>query len=185
MAANEDSTAVESMEKIVAGYESFFSSPQKMISLFMCSGLCSGTYAVTKNYVVRNIAYDVQKTTSLVSPYTATVSFNASISQNTKCGNIRLGGSISVSSSEAEALKISRNESCFAAPYDNNDQVQIVYAYQKSKWTMKSAYHMGSHGMILNHGLLAVTGSRSDTSMPVIDIETKEFNRGWVATITP
>lgn len=185
--AADEAAALASMEKIVAAYNSFFSTPRKMISRYLCQNSCQGEYVIMQNYIISNIDYDIEKTTSLTAPYSAIISFNSYVSNSSFCGDMKWSffSKYHFFSSESVALKTPLTESCFEPPYVGALKTRVEYLYRKDKWVLQTATELRINGPVPSQSILAGLGVPSNSSVPVVDEQSREFNRGWIETMTP
>ena len=183
------SDPVPSFEKIVDGFENFFSKPQKLLVKFASKHSPTGHSAHVLKYVGSNVKYDVQKTNSLVTPFTGDITLTMENLSNSRCGTLPYLGTIVGWPSELAAITASKEESCYKRSdvLLEPESVTFKYSYQKSRWVLKqiTRSYATLDGIYPAQGILAAVGIPSDTSVVPTGAEAQEFNLGWRQTITP
>ena len=89
-----------------------------------------------------DLNYDVQSTTSLVSPYTGYILLKVQVKSNTKSGDVKGYETIVGFADSVDAMQNNDFESCAESNYDMNQwcvgDIKINYAYQNDKWIFKN-----------------------------------------------
>jgi hypothetical protein len=182
------SDPVSSLEKIVVEFEKFFSKPQKLLVKYSSKHSPTGNYAYVLKYVGTNIKYDVQKTNSLVTPFTGEIKLKMESLANSKCGTLPYLSTVIGWPLEAAAIAASNQESCYKGyGLEEPENVTFGYSYQKNKWVLKqiTRSYVSTTEIYPARQFLATVGMPSDTSVVPTDPESQEFNHGWRQTIMP
>lgn len=149
---------LSSFQLVVKKFTDFFSGgPRKLAE----GGLYNGKLFAISEYTGQDIAYDVEKTSSLVSPYSATIQMNVVGKDNRSCGDIRVSrykdditgaellagtGNEVVGegwSSIQGALSAMDRKECYTySPLPKKPTlygVKFVFAFQEGKWVFRDA----------------------------------------------
>jgi hypothetical protein len=149
---------LSSFQVVVKKFTNFFSGgPRKLAE----GGLYNGKLFAISEYTGRDIAYDVEKTSSLVSPYSATIQMNVVGKDNRSCGDVRVSrykdnitadelltgtGNEVVgegwSSMQGALSALDRTECYTYSPLPKEPTVygvKFVFAFQEGKWVFKDA----------------------------------------------
>jgi len=177
---------LEAMEAIANKFEVFFAT--KPVLLFRH---INQTYSPTGEsyqflqYRAKSISYDVVKTDSLVSPYSAHISVDAeNPPMASPCSSMRIGNVIAGWPSSVEALKHKDRPECFpyaTAKYEP-DPLRFNFAFQKNTWVLKSIVRTET-GMPENLLSAAMIGTSQENSRPVEDENGRQFNAPWAALV--
>lgn len=136
-----DAAALSSFQSLVSRYEAAFSRPQFVVVRVQHQYVPQGAY-VASPYEAKKVEYNVEKTSSLVSPYLGTVdvTFQHSLGDRV-CGNVRharpLKSIAGWATAEEAVNEISRPE-CRARGETFLDPVRFNFALQGGKWVLKS-----------------------------------------------
>lgn len=134
-----------SFRQIAKKFEEFFAGgPQKLIEKQRFEKSPNGEVVSLKAYSGRDVAYDVQKTSSLVSPYAATINVKLVGRDNASCGDVRGSGDKAYGwTTVSAALAASERAECFQwHPIEERPtvyDVNFVFAYQDGRWIFKDA----------------------------------------------
>jgi len=178
---------LSSFERIASGYESFFSQPQNLLVKGISSESSVGVYYYVIKFIPEKVKYDVQKTASLVSPYSAYISINMAEVSNSKCGEIPfLNTKIGWLTANNAIGQSNRNE-CYVNPTDYIE-FRFDYAYQHGIWVFKSvsrlskSFSMPSDERIMNGIGFPVS---SKCCGLITENTALEFNSDWKKTLIP
>jgi len=129
--------AISQFEKRVALFEKFFQEEPKVIEKQEFSESSSNYIYFYNQYKLREISYDIQKTTSLVSPYTGYIDVDYMKYHSKKCGDVNTHNGLCFSSLE-DCRTNKNNSSCYAPlKYHSLDTARFIFSYQKGKWVFK------------------------------------------------
>lgn len=149
---------LSSFQVVVKKFTDFFSGgPRKLAE----GGLYNGKLFAIFEYTGQDISYDVEKTSSLVSPYSATIQMNVIGKDNISCGDVRVSSykrnvtAQELSAGKGEevrgegwssiqgALSAKDRTECYAySPLPGEPTVygaKFVFAFQEGKWVFKDA----------------------------------------------
>lgn len=175
---------LKSFQAIVAGYKSFFSKSQKLVYGQAFSDSPSGRLIYVVDYVGRDISYDVRKTDSLVSPFTAYIQLSLRLMQNGSCGTVVSYRSRAGWPDVAGALAQADSAPCFKPLIDGEefwDKVRFQYAYQDDKWTLVQVLRTEYAKPEL--AISAAIGVPAAPGIALADPQALAFNNGWTETI--
>jgi hypothetical protein len=129
---------LSSFQLVVKKFTVFFSAgPRKLI--FKASYHDAKFFRVNA-FSGRNIAYDVQKTNSLVSPYLATIQIKLIDKDNSFCGDVKSPGgginefSLGWSTINGAISAIDRPECYIPDQFSMEHIVKFVFAFQEGQW---------------------------------------------------
>lgn len=163
---------LSSFQAIVKKFTDFFATPRKLVE----GGQYNGKLFALSEYTGRDIAYDVEKTTSLVSPYSATIQMNFIGKDNISCGDVRISSykrnvtaqelragsgkevrGVGWSSIQGALSAMDREECYHYSPLPEEPTVygvKFIFAFQGDKWVFKDAvatnYEPGISPMFLS-----------------------------------
>jgi hypothetical protein len=161
----------------VKNYVNFFKTNPILVNKESYSSSPTGlsTHVTRFNYV--SSSYDVQKSDSLVSPFTGKIEITASASKNASCGDLELVGKTPIGfSSEVNALNKKDDEACFKNPFTR--QFIIDFVYQNEKWMFKGVRNKDSD--IAPIDITAAFGVPSNSaSQPMATQQGKDVNKKW------
>lgn len=140
----EPATYPVSSFKVIAGkFNSFFSAGPRKVILKTSSGWSKNGEFVVEEYSAQDVGYDVQKTNSLVSPYSATIQMNIVAKSNESCGDLKHDGAGYGWSSVNVALSALDKSECYRySPIERSPTVyaiKLVFAMQDGIWVFKDA----------------------------------------------
>ncbi len=176
-----DEAVLKTFTPIAERYEKFFAAPHYLVDKQAVSWTSSGAYFVWK-YAGSHIAYDVEKTASLVSPYLAHVDIEFSkTTEQDKCGSLKVGGRWGGFQSVTEANASIGQPQCEKtdAIHQFTDPVRFSFAFQGGKWVFKDAIRLQyqTSETIL---LTAISQTAAAPSIPVSAGEAP-VNADWAA----
>ena len=137
--------AISQFEEKVMLFEKFFQTGPKVIEKQEFSRSPSNHMYFYNQYKLNEVSYDIQKTTSLVSPYKGYIDVNCRMYRSKKCGDLALADWHFFSSLD-NCRKNKNNSSCYA--YLSIDTARFIFAYQKGKWVFKNVISPDSSSMI-------------------------------------
>jgi hypothetical protein len=148
-ASSKQADPLSSFQQIVKKFNAFFATgPRKLIQKQKFSKSPNGEVIYVMEYTGRDVAYDVQKTTSLVSPYSATINVKLVGRGNGSCGDVRVSNLDKSDTGYGwttvkDALSASDRSDCFkwypnASAPDTYD-IKFVFAFQDGRWVFKDA----------------------------------------------
>jgi hypothetical protein len=177
---------LKSFQSLVAGYTAFFSSSQKLLHIHRSSESPSGKLAAISQYIGKDLSYDVKKTDSLVSPFSAYIQLSLSSTRNSSCGTVTAYQQQVGWPDAAGALAHADSTTCFKPLFSDQeywDRVRFQYSYQDDKWVLMQIVRL-EFGTP-EHAISAAIG-RPGTSGPALrDPEAMAFNKPWADTLNP
>jgi hypothetical protein len=173
----EKNQPVESFDLIVSTFSKFFESPQKIIYRQKYSDSPSGVLVFVNEYSAANLRYDIKKTDSMISPFTAHIELDVKERNNGSCGNVSGYKKIVGWHDEKEALEKSDSSSCYKTENEYSRPIKFVFAYQNSKWVLKSVVYSGDYSPE------RVISSALGLYPSAIDKESVVFNAKWMNLI--
>ena len=177
---------VASMEEKVARLDAFFATKPKLLYKFVNQDYSpTGASYKIKRMRIKTAGYDVVKTDSLVSPYTAYIMLDqTATTSNDPCGKMRISSIVAGWATSTEALAFQDKEECFPlqTAADYVDPVRLDFALQKNQWVLKRVTRI-KHAM--PDGLLSAVwlDVQSDNAVPVTDPDGQLFNSPWKAAL--
>jgi hypothetical protein len=169
---------VQSFERKLKTWETFFKAGQVAFNKQHFPDSPTGyVFDAARYSLTGSVAYDVQKTDSLVSPYTGYMRMTLQEESTKRCGgNVRVGGDV-YGWANLESLMSVLKESCYALsdilPYE---EVQFNFALQRGHWIWKSAIRTkyGKPSIYISTAL----GDGADVGIPL-----PEQNKHWLALL--
>jgi len=128
--------AISLFEKKVALFEEFYGKSPVILEKQSYSESPTGYIFFYNKYELINIAYDIRKTDSLVSPYSAYIDVNYSFEESMKCGDVS-GSEDKYFSTLDIARKNGNNNICYKPSSISPETVRFYFAFQKGKWVFK------------------------------------------------
>jgi len=178
------SDPLKAFQVIVSGYKSFFSKGEKLVYGQAHSDSPSGRLIYVKEYVGKDLSYDVRKTDSLVSPFAAYIQLSLRSMQNGSCGTVTGYNKMDGWPDVASALAQGDAAHCFKPLLDNEeywDQVRFQYAYQDDKWTLVQVLRTKYAKPEL--AVSAAIGVPTAPGIRLTDAQAVAYNQAWVDTI--
>ena len=134
---------LSSFKLIVGKFNTFFAAGPRKAIMKTSSGYSPTGEFVIEEYSAQDIAYDVEKTNSLVSPYSATIQMNIIGKANSSCGDLKHAGVAYGWSSVKGALSAIDRAECYRyTPIEGKPTVyavKLVFAFQDGRWVFKDA----------------------------------------------
>jgi hypothetical protein len=179
--AADSADPLSQFENRVTSIKGFLASPKRMVLEYTSSG--SPLYFATE-LVAGPVSYDVRKTDSLVSPFSAYVAVNAVASQNAQCGSVQAYGRGIGWPTQAEAIASMGLEGCFRPMPPA--EMRFNYAFQQGRWVLKSivSSRLGQSPKDEPY-LSSALGIAVDSFVPVASGPAYDFNAQWRATFLP
>jgi len=168
---------VESFNLIVGKFDNFFKSPQKIIYRENYSESPSGGVVYVIEYSGVNLRYDIKKTDSMISPFTAFIELDLTTGSNGSCGNVSGYQNNIGWDNEKEALEKSNSPNCYKPSEYVTHPVKFGFAYQNNKWILKSVVYTE-----FNRPDKAIL-SALDLYQSVTNKESIVFNSKWMNLI--
>jgi hypothetical protein len=132
---------LSSFKVIVRKFNTFFAAGPRKAIVKTSSGYSPTGEFVIEEYSAQDIGYDVEKTDSLVSPYSGTIQMNIIGRANSSCGDLKHAGIAYGWSSVNGALSaIDRSECYRYSPIEGKPTVyavKLVFALQDGRWVFK------------------------------------------------
>ena len=180
------SDPLKAFQAIVDGYKSFFSKSEKLVYGSAYAKSPNGRVVYVVEYSGKDLSYDVRKTDSLVSPFTAYVQLSLRSMDNGSCGTVPGYKNMVGWPDVATALTQADSAQCFKpliAGEEFWDRVRFQYAYQDDKWKLvqilRTKYAKPELAISAAIGVPAAPGIR------LADTEAIVFNEAWTHTILP
>lgn len=180
------SDPLKTFQAIVGGYKSFFSKGEKLVYGQAYSDSPSGRLVYVVEYIGKDLSYDVRKTDSLVSPFTAYVQLSLRSMQNGSCGTVSGYRKMAGWPDVAGALAQADSAHCFKPLIDGEefwDQVRFQYAYQDDKWSLVQVLRTQYAKPEL--AVSAAIGVPAAPGIALADPQAVAYNKAWVDTILP
>ncbi len=146
--AQSEEAAVKSFKKIVKSVDDFFSTSPVVLHSEDLTRSPSGKINCLLRFEKIQVSFDVTKTNSLISPYTAYIALSLMATSNRSSGDIKpvvasLGPTPVGFQNTEDALKARDFASCAYSWQDSKEwclgDTRLVYAYQDGGWVFKSA----------------------------------------------
>lgn len=182
--AQKDQAVIKSFEQIVANFQSFFKTKQKLVDKQVFSASPTGFVAVIIEYECTGISYDVEKTQSIISPYTGYILLKLLRRENDACGNVKDGTRVFGWDTVEGALKQKDNENCFKMFLDGqkaSNPVRLNFHYEKGKWLFKEALHTEHKNPA--RAISTALGVPVTPNLIVLDPEGMKINNGWLRLV--
>ena len=136
---------ISSFKKKVEEIKHFFRTEPKILGMQSAAGYSpSGRIYYYSKYILDGLSYDIQRTNSLVSPFTAYVDVSHTDMKTTLCGDVEMALQNRFFSSLEKARENRDNSSCYEPRIDRLVTVRFYYAYQDQKWVFKEVSEQGS-----------------------------------------
>lgn len=132
---NESDRALASFKPIVKRYQSFLSTSPKVFCSFPHG---DGYYYFTEQYVLSDLSYDIEKTNSLVSPFTAVIDAKVTTRGNEKAGDFKVSSDGLGWLSRDAAKAAMNNNATFGPRVTEPISIWFSFAYQDGEWVLKS-----------------------------------------------
>lgn len=143
---------------------------------------------INKMLLTKPISYDVKKTDSLVSPFTAVMGVTFKRRSNGSCGDKKqlVDTSYDSYSNLKSAIENKDNESCFV--YDTSSEIDINYlfSYQNDKWILKDVLLISVSDLkgkpfepTRTASEANVFGLTTPSSAPITEPEAISINKVW------
>lgn len=184
--ASRPTDPLKSFQALVSGYTAFFSSSQKLLYIHRSSESPSGKLASIWEYVGKDLSYDVKKTDSLVSPFTAYVQLSLSFTRNSSCGTVTAYQKQVGWPDAAGALAHANSATCFKPLFSDEeywDRVRFQYSYQDDKWVLVQIVRL-EFGTP-EYPISAAIGRPGSSGPALHDPAAMTFNQLWADTLTP
>ncbi len=185
--AQKDQAVIKSFEQIVARFRTFFKTKQKLVDKQMFSASPTGFVAVIieyECYECTNIPYDVEKTQSIVTPYTGYMVLKLLRRENDSCGNIREGTRVFGWDTVEGALKQKDDENCFRMFLDGQkalNPVRLNFHYEKGNWVFKEALHTERKNPA--RAISTALGVPVSPNLIVLEPEGMKINNTWLKLV--
>lgn len=153
----DEKDVLSSFESIVSKIDEFVStSPVALVSREQERFSPSGRINYLLKFEILGLAYDIQKTNSLVTPYTGYIVVSLKVQSNAKYGDVKYGDVRSKNFDPdkkveynwgfqyaEDAEKVKKFASCASRPEYSEDprcsgDVKLLYVYQGGKWVFKT-----------------------------------------------
>lgn len=179
---------VKDLEKIVDNLNLHFTPNAYYVNKWDASSEQPDRYQVHK-YTLNKISYDVQKTDSLVSPFTGEIKLSYFRTKNTKCGDYGSNENKDFTSAE-KALTKKNDNSCYFVgdvPGSSGDEdATMHFAFQKEKWILKSISNSNGYFLYLPLAYNVPSTNKSTSGGKISEQENKEayqINKKWIDSI--
>lgn len=180
---NEQKQALQSFETIAAKFKAFFNNDPKFLSKEALSESPTGVTYEAEEYHLIDIAYDVQKTESIVSPFVGYIDLTCTARRNGSCGNVKIKDYTYGWYNIADAFKQIENVACynwFSASKSSPFTRRFIFAYQNGAWVFKDVIFKDSNKKA--DQLLAVLGRPSGDFLE-IELSGRQYNQPWSTLI--
>ncbi|GBE04716.1 hypothetical protein BMS3Abin10_00332 [bacterium BMS3Abin10] len=181
----ERTNALRTFDAIVEKFSTFFKTKPKYVSkeeLIIPENPTGETYQVVEYHLV-SVAYDIQKSNSLVSPFIGYIDVNRRLKNNASCGDVKVDYGIpgmeivTYGWSKIEgALKNSDNKLCYGR-LSGGTVERFIFAYQDKEWIFKDVVFKDT--LKENRSLLAIFGLQSSDFIVITDPNGELFNAKW------
>lgn len=175
---------LKAFQAIVGGYKAFFSTSRKLVYGQAYSDSPSGRLIYIVDYTGKDLSYDVRRSDSLVSPFTAYVQLSLRSLKNGSCGTVAGYQTAAGWPDLAGALAQADTARCFKPLLENEeywDQVRFQYAYQDDKWTLVQILRIQYARPEL--AIAAAIGVPTAPGITLAAPQAMAFNKGWTETI--
>jgi hypothetical protein len=182
--AQQDQAVIKSLEQIVAKFRSFFKIKQKLVDKQMFSASPTGFVAVIIEYECTGISYDVEKTQSIITPYTGYILLKLLRRENDSCGNVKDGTRVFGWDTVEGALKQKDNENCFKMFLDGQkatNPVRLNFHHEKGKWLFKEAIHTERKNPA--RAISTALGVAVNPNLIVLEPEGMKINNRWLGLV--
>ncbi len=178
--------AIQSFQSIVERFNLFFKEKTRFVDEHLFSKSPSGITFRVFECEATNVAYDIQKTDSIVSTFVGYVDVTMTFRNNASCGTIKTRGGTYGWDNIKDALKAHNIESCYgwegkasgrSVPFEN----RFIFAYQSGKWIFKNVISKGSKEK--QRQLSALFGKDIGSHLVIIDPEGRLYNQPWMDLI--
>ena len=193
--SQEQKQAIDSFDLIVNKFSTFFKSPQKLINKQAFSKSPSGVSVHVLEYSGTNLSYDIKKTESIISPFTAFIEIDVSPKSNNSCGNVffivgeKKYKTITGWDTEKGALDNSDTLKCYEPQLFFGRvmpsiayRVKFEFAYQNNKWVFKAVTNQQDNNKA-ESTISGALGLYYEPIQPLTNKESNEFNAKWIALI--
>jgi hypothetical protein len=196
---SEEARALKNFERIVDDFSKYFATNPKFVSKEADSERYSFYTAkiiyTIHQQVLKNVSFDVRKTDSLVSPFAGYIDVEFIRKNNVNCGDVFFRssppgpvgsptGPIGYSNIHI-ALNRANEDSCFKSLTSTTDRYE--FAYQNSRWVLKSIKSIRDKRISQNDFMTAVLGIKESAYNFKFITEPAglDFNKKWFVLVKP
>ena len=170
-----------SFKLIVGKFNTFFAAGPRKAIMKTSSGYSPTGEFVIEEVSAQDITYDVEKTSSLVSPYSATILMNIVDRDNSGCGDLKHGGVAYGWSSVQGALSAIDLSDCYRyTPIEGKPTlyaIKLVFAFQDERWVFKDAIQVEyANRWLLGQSLF---GNETYPMTRFLEPEAQALNSAW------
>lgn len=187
----DDQTVLEEFKVKAEQFSKFFAKEQQLIYGQHYSDSRTGKLFTVESYSGSGVSFDVQKTSSLVSPYTAYIHVDLASKTNETFGNVRFvsSGTPCGWDNAESAMKFTKPQHFTIPSYmivdgkQTTDPVRFNFAYQDKKWVLVSVIREEFH-----RPELAISNTlrlRAEPGIVIDDEHCQEFNKKWLDLLLP
>ncbi len=178
--------ALQSFQSVVGRFNFFFKEKTKFVDEHLFSKSPSGITFSVFECEATGVAYDIQETDSILSPFVGYIDVTMTFRSNASCGTIKTQYGTYGWDNIKDALKARNIESCYgwagkasgkSAPFEN----RFIFAYQNGKWIFKNVISKGSKEK--QRQLSALLGTQIGSHLVIVDPEGRLYNQPWMDLI--
>lgn len=191
--ASQDKKVLKSFQCVVDEFATFFKTNPKFVAkhnaLISYRGpkeIERSMVYIVRQYMFQEIAFDVRKTDSLVSPYTGFVDLIVDEKSNRACGDVKLRettmflGFLNID----DALAKGDDAICMKIDKPHTKE-RFEFAYQSNRWILKNIRFSYKDEMLTNDLLAAVFGMREDGYLLLTEPNGLSYNQKLYNFIKP
>ncbi len=177
-----EDAAIESFQPVVKNFTEFFQKNPKLLTKVSPPGnLNLKAFSVT-HFLLRRVYYDIHRTTSIITPFTAYIDIDTDVADNKPCGNVSFNNKDSEGWTNVEgAITNSANDSCFVIRTSETGPIRhrFHFQYQRrtGKWEMTDITYAGEKP---NGRFMALLGVSSPWFPAIDEPEAISYNKGWL-----
>lgn len=174
---------LKAFENIEKRYIKFFSTPRRLVYGSKYSKSPSGGVFYVIEYSAKDMSYDVETTTSLVSPYIAYIKMSLLQTKNEGCGTVQGYKDIIGWPTADEAISdANNNAACFKSSKDDVwYDVRFEYGYQDNQWVFTGV--VVPKYAIPEYAISAAVDKVSGPAIPIDSPPAVSFNKAWRAIL--
>jgi hypothetical protein len=179
----QDQDAVlQSFQPITKKFTDFFKKNPKLLSKVSPPKELKATAYCTTDFFMEMMYYDILKTNSIVTPYSAFIDIDTDVFDNKNCGNVAFDKKNKDGwSTIDEAIKNHGNKNCFISRTKDSGPIRHRFNFQyqarDKKWIMTNITYQDGK---INGRFMALLGVVSPWFAVMDEPQAQELNKGWI-----
>lgn len=177
---SEQKQALQSFQLLVKDYNRFFNNKPELLNKLSVKESPTGKCYLITQFLLEDISYDIQKTTSIVTPYLGFIDIKTKTRRNDSCGNVKRKYDTPGWDNIDDALRDTTAESCYTVYGAIVNRFN--FAYQNGEWVFKNVTYPNGE---INGLIMAIYGTPSDWFLMPDEPSALLFNQCWLQLAKP